>query len=304
LRHLNKEYILNRIKEIENFEKDIAEMELILSDDQRVKKIIVSELKDVIKKYSKPRKTMFYYSSDIVDEVEVDDIPDYPVNLFLSSSGYFKKITPQSLRMSNDQKLKEGDFIVSRIEATNKTELIFFTDQYQAYKTKVSDFEDTKASVMGDYIPAKLGFDENESVVGMIQTIDYSGYILFVFENGKVAKVELKSYETKTNRKKLANAYSDKSKLISIIFIEEEKEIIIRSTNNRAIVFNTELIISKSTRNTIGVQAMTLKAKALVESAVTVEEEIKEQSEKYRVKTIPAAGSIAKELPDTNQLKF
>ena len=185
LRHLNREYILKRTNEIDQLEKDITDMLEILDNDKRLKQIIIDELKDVIKKYSQPRKTMFFYSnSDESEEVE-EDIPDYPVNIFLSTSGYFKKITPQSLRMSNDQKLKDGDAIDVALEATNKHEIIFFSDKFQAYKTKASSFDDTKASVLGDYVPAKLGFDDGESVRSMILTTDYSGFVIMVFENGK-----------------------------------------------------------------------------------------------------------------------
>lgn len=304
LRNLNKEYIINRLKEIENLEEEIRNMEDILSNDRKIEKIIISELNDIRKKYGKARKTMILFAGDIEDEEVFDDTPDYPVNLFLSLSGYFKKIIPQSLRMSSEQKLKEEDYIIEHIEATNKTELIFFTDMFQAYKTRASDFEDTKASVMGDYIPAKLEFDEDENVVGMIPTTDYSGYVLFCFENGKVAKVPLNSYETKTNRRRLMGAYSDRSALVKILFIDEEKEVMLFSSNGRAIVINTEMISAKVTRNTIGVQVMTLRAKSVLQDAIVVTNDISKQINKYRVKSIPAAGSFTKDLPDINQLKL
>ncbi len=304
LRHLNKEYILNKLKEIEKLEEEIREMEAILGDEKKIKRLIINELNEIRKKHGKARKTMILYAADIEDDVDIYETPDYPVNLFLSSSGYFKKITPQSLRMSSEQKLKEADFITNHIEATNKTEMIFFTDQFQAYKTKASDFDDTKASVMGDFIPAKLGFNEDESLVGMISTIDYSGYVFFCFENGKVAKVPLNSYETKTNRKKLAKAYSEKFKLIKMLFIDEEKEIMLFSSNGRAIVVNTEMISAKATRSTIGVQVMTLRAKSVLQDVIVVTDEISEQVNKFRVKSVPAAGSFTKDLPDVNQLKL
>lgn len=304
LRHLNKEYILNRLEEIKRLEESIQEMGSILADERKIEKIIIKELNEIRKKYSKPRKTMILYELDIEYEDEFEDIPDYPVNLFLSSSGYLKKITPQSLRMSNEQKLKEGDFITEHIESTNRAELIFFTDKFQAYKARLFDFEDTKASVMGDFIPAKLEFNEDENLVGMIVTTDYSGYVLFCFENGKLAKVPLNSYETKTNRKKLLNAYSDKSKLVKMLFIAEEKELMFFSSNGRAIVVNTEIIPSKVTRNTIGVQVMNLKVKTVLQDVIEVTDEISEQVDKFRVKSIPAVGSLAKNLPDINQLKL
>ena len=302
LRHLNKEYILNRIKEIEQLEKDIAEMEDILSDDKKVKQIIIDELKEVSKKYQKPRLTKFYYANDVEDEAIEEDVPDYPVNIFLSKSGYFKKITPQSLRMSSEQKLKDGDIIEVSLETSNKCDLLFFTDKCQVYKTKASAFDDTKASLMGDFIPAKLGFDEGESIMSMVITMDYSEQIIMVFENGKAAKVPLSAYQTKTNRKKLANAYSDKSSLVKLLMITDNTDVVLKSTNGRAIMFNTGMILPKTTRDTIGVAVMTLKAKAAVDNAFFVTKEILEQVQKFRVNTIPAAGSLAKGLEDPNQL--
>lgn len=302
LRHLNKEYILKRTADIEGLEKDIAEMEDILKNDKKVKNIIVDELKDVIKKYQQPRKTMFYYEND-EDEADVeDDTPDYPVNLFLTEGGYFKKITMQSLRMASEQKLKDGDVMMTAIEGTNKTELLFFSDKCQVYKTKASAFKDTKASELGDFIPVKLGFDEYENVISMISTIDYSGHLIMVFENGKVAKVPLNAYETKTNRKKLANAYTAKSKLVKMFLVTDNTDIMLRSTNGRAIVFNTGMILPKSARDTIGVQVMTLKAKALVDNAYIVTEDMAASTKKFVAKNIPATGSLAKELEDPDQL--
>lgn len=302
LRHLNKEYILKRTADIEGLEKDIAEMEGILKDDKKIKNIIVEELKEVVKKYQQPRKTMFYYENDD-DEVDIeDDTPDYPVNLFLTQGGYFKKITMQSLRMASEQKLKDGDMMMTAIEGTNKTELLFFSDKCQVYKTKASAFKDTKASELGDFIPVKLGFDDYENVISMISTLDYSGHLIMVFENGKVAKVPLNAYETKTNRKKLANAYTAKSKLVKMFLVADNTDIMLRSTNGRAIVFNTGMILPKSARDTIGVQVMTLKAKALVDNAYIVTEEMAESVKKFVAKNIPAAGSLAKDLEDPDQL--
>jgi DNA gyrase subunit A len=303
LRNINKQYILRRIQDVDTLKQEIAEMEEILSDRKKIRKIIVTELQNVIKLYSKPRKTLFYYQSDIENEVVEDDVPDYAVNLFVSASGYFKKITPQSLRMSGEQKLKEGDYITETFEATNKTELIFFSDKCQAYKSKASAFDDTKASLMGDYIPAKLSFDSEESLKAMIPTTDYEGYVMFFFENGKAVKVPLKAYETKTNRKKLANAYSSKSPLVRILYISEDCEILLRSSKGNALLFNTAMILPKSTRDSQGVQVITLRAKAVLESAEIVTDNLSEL-EKYRSKNIPAAGKPAKELGDSNQLKL
>lgn len=304
LRHLNKEYILKRTADIEGLKNDIAEMEEILGSDKKIKGIIVSELKEVKDKYGQPRKTMFYYGGeDEEDEIE-DDVPDYAVNLFLTRDGYFKKITAQSLRVASDQKLKDGDIITTFMEATNKTELLFFTDKCQVYKTRADAFKDTKASELGDFIPVKLGFDEYENVASMIATTDYSGYLVMIFDNGKAAKVPLNAYETKTNRKKLANAYTSKAKLIKMFYVSENTDILVRSTNGRAIVFNTGMILPKSARDTIGVQVMTLKAKAEVDNAYIVTDDMAENVQKYIVKNVPAAGNLAKDLEDPDQLKL
>ncbi len=304
LRHLNKEYILNRISEIEDLEKSIAEMEDILKDDKKVKNLIIDELNEVSRKYRQPRKTLFIYTAGEEEEAEEDDTPDFPVTLFISQSGYFKKITPQSLRMSGDQKLKEGDFIINSVETTNRSELLFFSDKAQVYKSKTSLFKNTKASELGVYVPAQLGFDDGESFRSMIVTNDYSGYLIMIFANGKVAKVPLNAYETKTNRKKLANAYSDKSPLVAMFCVADNEDILLTTSNGRAVVFNTGMILPKTTRDTIGVQVVTLKAKAEVVGAQTVSEEKKAEYSKYYVKTIPAAGSLAKDIADADQLSF
>lgn len=304
LRHLNKEYIINRIADIEQLEKDIAEMEEILKDEKKVKNIIIGELKDVIKKYQQPRRTLFIYTTEENNEPIEDDTPDFPVTLFMTQSGYFKKMTPQQLRMSGEQKVKEGDVISDTIETTNRSELLFFTDKCQVYKTKTSLFKNSKAAELGIYIPVQLGFDENENVHSMIVTTDYSGYLIMVFENGKVAKVPLSAYETKTNRKKLANAYSDKSPLVKMLFVKENADILLRTSNGRALVFNTAMILPKTTRDTIGVQVFTLKAKAAVNNACIVTEEMADEVKKFNVKSVPASGSLAKDLTDSDQLTF
>ena len=304
LRHLNKEYIINRIADIEQLEKDIAEMEEILKDEKKVKNIIIGELKDVIKKYQQPRKTLFIYTTEEDNEPIEDDTPDFPVTLFMTQSGYFKKMTPQQLRMSGEQKVKEGDVISDTIETTNRSELLFFTDKCQVYKTKTSLFKNSKAAELGIYIPVQLGFDENENVHSMIVTTDYSGYLIMVFENGKVAKVPLSAYETKTNRKKLANAYSDKSPLVKMLFVKDNADILLRTSNGRALVFNTAMILPKTTRDTIGVQVFTLKAKAAVNNACIVTEEMADEIKKFNVKSVPASGSLAKDLTDSDQLTF
>ncbi len=303
LRQLNKEYIVNRISEISELEKEIADMELTLREEKRIKNIIISELSDVIKKYEQPRRTMFIYALDEENDAPVDDTPDFPVTVFLTKSGYFKKIIPQSLRMSNEQKLKDGDEIILSVETSNRAELLFFTDKQQCYKSKISAFTNTKASELGFYIPAKLGFDDNENVVSMVVTNDYSGYLVSIFSNGKVAKVPLSSYETKTNRKKLANAFSDKSPVVSINHIPDNADFYVHSSNGRAIVFNTAMILPKSTRDTIGVQALTLKAKAVVDLAYIVDENSPEGITKFYVKNIPSPGMFSKNF-DINQLSL
>ncbi len=303
LRHLNREYILKRTEEIEQLRKDIAEMEEILKDVKKIRKIMTEELKKVAQKYGQPRKTLFYDLNDEPEDAGEDDTPDYPVHLFLSAEGYFKKITPQSLRMSSDQKLKEGDVITQQKNASNRTELLFFTDRAQVYKTRAAAFDDTKASVLGDFVPVKLGFDDGERVKFMIATDDYTGFVLFCFENGKIAKVPLSAYATKTNRKKLANAYSAKNPIVEILFVPEDCNVLLRSTNNRAIIFNTAMLLPKTTRDSIGVQVMTLKARAAkLDSASVLTDEQTEAQKKYIIKNIPAAGCMAKDLELAGQM--
>lgn len=304
LRNINRQYITKRLQDVDQLRADIAEMEEILQDNKKIRRIIMKELKDVAKTYGQPRKTMFYYQSDVAEEEIIDDTPDYTVHIFVSDSGYFKKITPQSLRMNSEQKLKEGDFIRQIFDATNKTELVFFSDKAQAYKSKVSAFDDAKASVMGDYIPAKLGFDEDENLKTLVPTTDYSGYMMFFFENGKAAKVPMNAYETKTNRRKLTKAYSDKSPLVSAVFIQNDCDILLRTSNGQALLFNTAEILTRSTRDTQGVQIVTLKKNTVLSSAKIVSTEDLPDFEKYRAKTLPCSAKTAKDLGDANQLSF
>ena len=304
LRHLNREYIMNKIADVDKLRDEIADMEDILANPKRIRKIIEKELKDTAKKYGQPRKTMFCYVNDEEDITEEDDTPDYPVHLFLTKEGYFKKITPQSLRMSGEQKVKEGDCIAQTCEATNKTELLFFSDRAQVYKCRVSDFDDTKASVLGDYVPVKLGFDENEHVAGMVMTSDYMGTMLFVYENGKVSKVPLSAYATKTNRRKLTGAYSDKSPLVALFHMAEEGSLLLRSTGNRALLCSTEQIPEKTTRSTQGVQVMNIKRGQVIIGAELPTGERLEHLEDYRVRNIPVAGKIAKDLEEPNQMSL
>ena len=304
LRHLNRQYILSRIEDVDKLTAEIADMEDILSKPERIKKIIIAELKDTIKKYGQPRKTMFYHATEEDNLPAQDDTPDYPVHLFLSKEGYFKKITPQSLRMSGEHKVKEGDFIAQQLQGTKKTELLFFTSGAQVYKSRSNAFEDSKASLLGDYIPAKLGFDENETVCGMVATTDYSGTLLFIFENGKAAKVPLSAYATKTNRKKLTAAFSDKSPLVKLFLLTEDSDLFVRSSGNRAILLSTSEIPEKTTRSTQGVQIMSLKAKQTVVSAEIAEGEFLESVQSFRIKSVPAAGKLAKNLEEANQMEL
>lgn len=304
LRHLNREYILKRTKDIEDLKNEIAELSEIAGSDKKIRKIIADELKNISQKYGQPRKTQFYYQSDVAEEDDEDDTPDFNCTLFLSDSGYFKKILPNSLRMASEQKVKDGDFISQEMEVNNRSELLFFTTGGNCYKTKVSAFTETKASAMGDYIPAKLSFDEGEEIVTMVNTADYSGYMIFVYRNGKAAKVPLSAYETKTNRKKLTGALSLKEKIVAALFVKENEEILLRSSNNRALIFNTALLLPKTTKTTVGVSVMTLKGKALLESAKIINREAADAIKKYRCKSIPSAGSLAKDLPDPEQLSL
>ena len=301
LRHLNKEYILKRIEDIENLEKEIADLQAILDSKQRVKTIIVKELKNVADKYGKPRKSILLHNVAESEESFAEEVPDYPVNLFFSKEGYFKKITPQSLRMSGEQKLKDGDVMIQNFESTNSAELLFFTNQCQVYKAKASDFADTKASVLGEYISAKLQMDENEVPVKMIVTKDYKGILVFGFENGKIAKVPLEAYYTKTNRKKLVNAYSDKSPLTDVIFIEEDREIMLKSSGGRVLLVHTGAINLKTSKNTQGVAVMRMKKGQYLESLEVYPEDLFSKPTRYRTKTFPALGAFLTEEDSGNE---
>ncbi len=294
LRHLNREYILKRTEEIDDLLRDISEMESILANPNKIDNIIIDELKEVSKKYDQPRRSEIIYVNETSEPEPEEEIPDYPVTLFFTREGYFKKITPQSLRMSGEQKLKEGDQIVTTLESHNNVELLFFSNKQQVYKSSASDFDDTKASVMGDYIPSKLGFDENESVIYMAVVEKYTGFMLFFFENGKVAKVPLSSYETKTKRKKLLGAYFDKSPLVACFNAEEDKEYLITSSSGRILLMHSGAIPSKSTRDTQGVSVMTLKKGAVISDVKIFEETMLENAHRFRARNLPAAGAIPK----------
>ena len=304
LRHLNREYILKRTEDISKLEKEISELEAILNSKTKIKNIIIRELSEIAEKYGQPRRSMIIYADDIADDETVEEVPDYAVNLFFSKEGYFKKITPQSLRMSGEHKLKEGDEIIEHIETTNNTDIIFFSDMAKAYKAKGCDFSDTKTSVLGDYIPTKLSFDEGENAIYMIPTKDYKGYVFFVFESGKVAKVALEAYATKTNRKKLTGAYSEKERLAAICYVpDDESDIVLLSTSGRALIFKAGDILTKSTRSTQGVAVMKQRKGHRVVSARLLSEGIISDPERYRAKTLPSAGQLPKSS-EAEQMSF
>lgn len=292
LRHLNREYILKRTDEIESLEKDIAELKAILESKTKVKNIIIRELAAIAEKYGQPRKSMIIYASDIVETEIEEEIPDYPVNLFFTKEGYFKKITPQSLRMSGEQKLKDGDEIIQELEFTNNCDLLFFTDKCQVYKAKADDFAQTKASVLGDYVAAKLGFDEGENAVKMVVTKDYKGMLLFAFENGKAAKVPLESYATKTNRKKLTGAYSDKSPLVGLLYMPEDEEVLFKASSGNMLLVHTGALALKTTRSTQGVAVLKPKKGHRLFSIERYKDGTFTNPKRYRTGSLPARGAL------------
>ena len=292
LRNINKEYILKRVQETESLQREIQDLEDTLVKPARIRRIMVEELTRVRKKYAQPRKTEIIYSHEVEEYREEEQVEDYPVTVFLSREGYFKKITPQSLRMSGEQKYKEGDGPGQQAEATNAAEVMFFTDRCQVYKTRLSEFGDSKASVLGDYLPAKLGMDEGESMVYMVLPGDYSGHLLFFFENGKAARVEMKAYATVSNRRKLTGAYSDKSRLVAILPLAEDRELALLSTEPRALIFHTSLLLPKATRSTQGVAVMTLKPKYQLQRVCTPEESGIVNLPRYRARSIPGTGAL------------
>ncbi len=305
LRHLNREYILKRLKDIDDLKKQIEDMEDILSSKARVKKIIVEELKTIADKYGKDRLTEIVYSQEIEEmEEEIEEIPDYPVTLFFTKEGYFKKITPLSLRMSGEHKLKENDEIISTVETTNSTELMFFTNKCQVYKTRANEFDDTKASVLGDYVGTKLQMEPEETAISMVVLKEYKGYMLFFFQNGKVAKVDISAYETKTNRKKLIKAYSDKSPLVAAIYVPQDKEFVIRSSAGRYLLFNSGAISSKTTKDSQGVAVMTLKKGHRIEEITDFKDGQFVKPSRYRTKNLPSAGAILSADDQGEQLTF
>ena len=295
LRNINKEYIMKQTKAIDELEAEIADLRATLNSQKKLQNVIISELQKVSEKYGKPRKTeIIYHMDEIEPETEVEQVPDYPVTLFVSKEGYLKKITAQSLRMSGEQKFKEGDSLAFSVESNNRAEILVFTDQFQCYKSRLSDFEDGKASQLGDYLPQKLGFDQGENVVQVLLPGDYKGFVLFFFENGKAAKVPLSAYETKTNRKKLTGAYSDKSPLKTAMVMSTDEQVAVYSTDGRAVIFSTAQLLPKTTRNTQGVGVMSIKKKAAVSHAERVSDCGIVNQSRYRTRTLPSAGAILK----------
>ena len=304
LRHLNKEYILKRLQDIDRLEEAIKDLNDILENPKRIKQIIIYELKEVVKKYAKPRKTEIIYSVELEEETVEPDIPEYPVTVFFTKGGYFKKITPLSLRMSGTQKLKDGDEIAQTVETANSAELLFFTNKCQVYKSRACDFDDTKASVLGDYVAAKLEMEEGELPVYMAVTSDYSGYMMFFFENGKAAKVSLDAYRTVTKRKKLIKAFSDKSPVAAVMQLAADEEIVVISSAGRHLLLNTAVILPKTTKDTIGVGVMTLKKGQRLMSARKYLEGEFAKAYRYRAKNLPAAGALLSSEDEAEQMTF
>ena len=294
LRNINREYILKRTAETESLEKDIEELEAILNSRRRIKGIIIDELRQINKKFVTPRRTGIVYADEVEEYIQDEQTPDYPVTLFLSREGYFKKITAQSLRMSGEQKYKDGDCLMTSFETSNRAELLILTDRQQMYKAKVADFEETKASVLGIYLPTKLQMDEGESVLAMIEPGDYRAHLLLIFENGKAARIELSAYETKTNRKKLVNACSDKSPVKAVLVLRDEIDVACFASDERVLIFNTSLLQAKTSRTTQGVGVMSPKARRTLAAARPLAETSIKNVSRYRVRSLPAAGATLK----------
>ena len=296
LRNINKEYILKQTRAISQLEKEIEELRSTLNSSRKLKNVIIKELEEVSRKFGKERKTeILYHAEETALEEEEEVVPDYPVTVFLSKEGYLKKITQQSLRMSGEQKFKEGDSLAFSRETTNRAEFLVFTDRFQCYKSRLSDFDDGKASQLGDYLPQKLGFEQGEAMVSLLFCGDYKGFVLFFFENGKVAKVPLSAYETKTNRRKLVGAYSDKSPLVKAMALDADEQMAVYSTDGRAAIFSTAQLLPKTTKNTQGVAVLTLKKKAVLKDAQLLSVSGIVNESRYRTKTIPSAGALLKE---------
>ena len=295
LRNINKEYILRRTQEVDALAAEIAELEKTLGSEKRIRRLIVQELDAVAAKYGTDRRTVIVEDAAELDPEPEEETPDYPVTIFVSREGYFKKITPQSLRMSGEQRFKEGDGLLFSCETTNAAELLVFSDRCQVYKARCADFDDGKASLLGDYLPTKLGFDEGESVAAVCLPGDYSGSMLFLFANGKAARVELSAYQTKSNRRKLTGAYSDRSELRGIFLLQEDVQLVLYSTEGRALILQTAQLAPKTTRTTLGVAVLTLRRKAELSRACPLAESGIVNESRYRTRTLPAAGALLRE---------
>ena len=295
LRNINKEYILRRTQEVDALAAEIAELEKTLGSEKRIRRLIVQELDAVAAKYGTDRRTVIVEDAAELDPEPEEETPDYPVTIFVSREGYFKKITPQSLRMSGEQRFKEGDGLRFSCETTNAAELLVFSDRCQVYKARCADFDDGKASLLGDYLPTKLGFDEGESVAAVCLPGDYSGSMLFLFANGKAARVELSAYQTKSNRRKLTGAYSDRSELRGIFLLQEDVQLVLYSTEGRALILQTAQLAPKTTRTTLGVAVLTLRRKAELSRACQLAESGIVNESRYRTRTLPAAGALLRE---------
>ena len=296
LRNINQEYILKRVQETEELQKEITDLEEILNDPKRIRKIIIDELKAVIKKYGEPRRTEILYNYNHTTAQEEEPEEEYPVKIFLSREGYFKKITPLSLRMGGEQKYKDGDELRQSFETMSNAEIMFVTNQCQIYKTRLGEFADTKASAMGDYLPGKLNLADGENIIYAILPGDYTGYLLFFYQNGKAARVPLSAYQTASNRRKLTGAYSDRSPLIDIIKLDAgtESDIAVYSSDNRCFIFNSILLEPKATRTTQGVMILTSKAKRELIRACLLEQSEIVNASRYRVRTVPSSGIVLK----------
>lgn len=295
LRHLNREYILKRLEEIEELEKEIAELESVLADRKKQHRLIIDDMKRIKKQYPSERKSELVYEDEHEDYTETEQIEDYPVTLFLSEQGYFKKITPQSLRMNSVQKYKDGDRLTYSAQSSNASELIFFTDKQCAYKTRASEFDDTKASALGDFVSGKLSMEPDENVVGMAHTVDYSGHMLFIFDNGRAAKIPLEAYRTQTNRRRLINAYCGKYRLVKALYLQEDCELLLVSANGKALIINTALIPVKTTKSSQGVIAFTQKGKNTVTLVTTAQQYGIKNTDYYRTKSLPAVGHFLRD---------
>ena len=295
LRNINKEYILKRTQEVETLAAEVADLEDLVNSPKRIRAVIIGELEEVKKKYALPRRTEILYDYQEEETAAEVEVPDYPVHLFISREGYLKKITQQSLRMASDQKYKEGDGPYLQWEANNRDELLVFTDRQQCYKTRLCDFDDTKASLLGDYLPTKLGMDPEEKALWACIPGDYSAQILFFFENGKAARVALSAYQTQTRRRKLTGAYSDKSPLVSAFLVMEDFEAAVISTEGRCLILHTALLNPKTTRTTQGVNVMTLKPRYRVERALPLADTAIVNAPRYRARSLPAAGALLRE---------